>query len=142
MTSLNAVSYTHLDTYLAVNDLEYSAYENSVKNVQGMRFSEDKLEAIEAGVEPEYRDSVLLGLPTFHYRYGSLTAEDFSSFFWNKNTDIQTIESSGGIVQPISIRDTSAVTEKAELSEKLGRYFYMIIDYCREKDIPLMLRCV
>lgn len=128
-----------MDTYLAVNDLEYSAYENSVKNVQGMRFSEDKLEAIEAGVEPEYRDSVLLGLPTFHYRYGSLTAEDFSSFFWNKNTDIQTIESSGGIVQPISIRDTSAVTEKAELSEKLGRYFYMIIDYCREKDIPLML---
>lgn len=128
-----------MDTYLAVNDLEYSAYENSVKNVQGMRLSANKLEAIEAGVEPEYRSSVLLGLPTFHYRYGSLTSEDFGSFFWNKSTEIQTIESSGGIIQPITIRDTSDITGTAELTEKLGRYFYMIIDYCKEKDIPLLL---
>lgn len=128
-----------MDTYLATNDLEYDSYENMVKNIVGMRMSPNKLDAIRVSVSPEYRASVLLGLPTYHYRYASLGEEDFEDFIWNKETKLQSIASSAGAIQAIHIEDYSGVTETEELSEKLGLYLMKIIDLCEERKIPLLL---
>lgn len=128
-----------MDTYLATNDMEYDSYQNMVKNIQGMRMSKNKLEAVAEAVSPEYQSSVLLGLPTYHYRYSELSAQDFQDFFWNKKCEIQTIPTSGDLVQQIQIMDTSEVKGTEELSEKLGEYLYKIIECCQENDIPLLL---
>ena len=128
-----------MDTYLATNDLEYDSYENMVKNIQGIRMSENKWKAVETGVTPEYQSSILLGLPTYHYRYSELTSDDFQDFFWNKNCEIQSIPTSGDAVQKIQIMDTDTVKDTEELSEKLGNYLYKIIECCKEQDIPLLL---
>lgn len=128
-----------MDTYLATNDLEYDSYENMVKNIQGLRISKNKLEAVENGVSPEYQSSILLGLPTYHYRYSELNAEDFQDFFWNKECGIQSIPTSGDAVAQIQIMDTGKVKGTEELSPKLGDYLYKIIECCREKEIPLLL---
>ena len=128
-----------MDTYLATNDLEYSDYEAMVKTIIGMRFSRDKLEAIEVSAPSELRADVLLGFPTFHYRYADLTEDDFKYYFWQRDTSLQSVPSSNGMVEPIHILDTAAVTQSAELTEKSGDYFLRIIETCKEMDVPLLL---
>ena len=128
-----------MDTYLATNDLEYSDYEAMVKTLIGMRFSRDKLEAIEVSAPPELRTHVLLGFPTFHYRYSDLTEDDFRYYFWQRDTTLQSVPSSNGAVEPIQILDTAAAIGSAELTEKSGGYFLKIIEYCKEMDVPLLL---
>ena len=128
-----------MDTYLATNDLEYSDYEAMVKTLVGMRFSRDKLEAIKASASPEYLSSVMLGFPTYHYRYSDLSESDFQYYFWQKDPSLQTVPSSQDLVEPISILDTSAVTDSAALTEKSGDYFMRIIDHCQEQGVPLVL---
>lgn len=128
-----------MDTHLATNDIEYDTYENTVKNIVGMRMSKNKIDAINVSARPEYKYSVLLGIPTYHYRYASLTAEDFQNFFWNRHTEIQSNTYIGDRIQPIHIPDYTHITETAELSEKLGTYLLKIIDLCEEQNIPLLL---
>ena len=127
-----------MDTYLAANDLEYSDYETMVKTLAGMRFSKDKLEAIRVSASPEYQADVMLGFPTYHYRYSDLSESDFQYYFWQKDPSLQTVPSSDGLVEPISILDTSTVTGSAELAGKCGDYFMRIIDCCEEQGIPLV----
>ena len=128
-----------MDTYLATNDLEYSDYETMVKTLAGMRFSKDKLEAIKVSATPEYLSSVALGFPTYHYRYSDLSESDFQYYFWQKDPSLQTVPSSDGLVEPVSILDTFAVTESTELAGKCGDYLMRIIDVCEERAIPLVL---
>lgn len=128
-----------MDTYLATNDLEYSDYEAMVKTLAGMRFSGNKLEAIRASVPSEYLADVLLEFPTYHYRYSDLSESDFQYYFWQRDSSIQTVPSSGDIVEPIRILDTSAITGSAPLNEKCGDYLLRIIDCCEEQGIPLIL---
>ena len=128
-----------MDTYLATNDLEYSDYETMVKTLAGMRFSKDKLEAIKVSAAPEYLSSVTLGFPTYHYRYSDLSERDFQYYFWQKDPSLQSVPSSEGIVEPISILDTSAITESAPLTDKSGDYFLRIIDDCADQGVPLVL---
>ena len=128
-----------MDTYLATNDLEYSDYEAMVKTLAGMRPSPDKLEAIRVSAPPEYRSSVTLGFPTYHYRYSDLSESDFRYYFWQKDPSLQTVPSSEGLAEPVRILDTSAITGSAELAGKCGDYFMRIIDHCEEQGIPLVL---
>ena len=127
-----------MDTYLATNDLEYSDYETMVKTLAGMRFSKDKLEAIRVSASPEYVSSVVLGFPTYHYRYSDLSESDFQYYFWQKDPSLQTVPSSENLVEPINILDTSAITESAPLAGKSGDYFLRIIDCCEEQGVPLV----
>lgn len=127
-----------MDTYTVSMDMEYAEYEGMVKNVLGMRFSREKLEAARVSASPDLFRDVLLEFPTYHYRYSDLTAEDFEYYFWQKDTSLQNLVSADD-VYPIQIMDTSRVTESEELSEKTGDYFYRIIECCREEGIPLLL---
>ena len=127
-----------MDAYTAALDIEYSDYETMVKNLLGMRFSANKLEAIRVFSPPEYRADVLLGLPTYHYRYADLTAEDFQYYFWQKDPSLQRLTTSDA-VYPIRILDAAQVTDSAELPEKMADYLDRIIACCREEGIPLLL---
>lgn len=127
-----------MDAYAAALDIEYSDYEAMVKNLLGMRFSKNKLEAIQVSSPPEYRADVLLGFPTYHYRYADLTPSDFEYYFWQKDPSLQTLITSDA-VYPIRILDTAAITQTADLPEKMADYLHRIIACCREEGIPLLL---
>ena len=127
-----------MDVYAAVLDIEYSDYEAMVKNLLGMRLSQNKLEAVRVSSPPEYRADVLLGFPTYHYRYADLTLEDFTSYFWQRDASLQRLAVSDG-VQPIRALDAARITDSADLPEKMADYLDRIIACCREEGIPLLL---
>lgn len=128
-----------MDTYVATGDMEYADYSGMVKNTQAMRWSLDKLNAIEVSATDAYKTDILLGWPTFHSRYSDLGLQDFNYFFWNKYTGIQSIPSSQGIVYPTSIMDVGKVTESMELFSKQEEYLRKTIELCRDNHIPLQL---
>lgn len=127
-----------MDVYTAALDIEYSDYEAMVKNLLGMRLSRNKLEAIRVSSPPEYRADVLLGFPTYHYRYADLTLSDFQYYFWQKDPSLQRLVTSDAVC-PIRIPDTARITQRADLSEKAEDYLHRIIACCEEEAIPLLL---
>ena len=127
-----------MDVHMTANDMEYADYESMVKSIVGMRPSRDKLQALRVSAAPEYRADVLLGFPTYHYRYADLTARDFSYYFWQRDTSIQRSYTQDRI-EPIDIIDVSGVEQTMELTQKADDYLHRIIDLCAEKDVPLLL---
>ena len=125
-----------MDTFTAGLDFEYSDYERIVTNTLGMRPSRDKLEAIRVSAPPEDAISVLLGFPTYHYRYSDLTFADFQYYFWQKDTSLHDLNTSD-TVYPIEILPPSRRAE--ELNEKCRDYLIKIIELCQEREIPLLL---
>ena len=127
-----------MDTYVATMDMEYSDYEAMVKSLLGMRLSREKLEAIAVAAPPQYRADVLLGFPTYHYRYSDLTSADFEYYFWQKDSSLPRLISSDD-VHPFEIMDTQSVTGSDPLHEKEREYLLKIIECCRERELPLLL---
>ena len=128
-----------MDTYVATGDMEYADYSSMVKNTQAIRWSLDKLNAIDVTATEAYKTDIMLGWPTFHSRYSDLSLQDFNYFFWNKHTQIQSIPSSQGIVYPTTIMDVSQVTESKELFPKQEEYLRKIIELCEQNDLPIQL---
>ena len=127
-----------MDVHMTSNDLEYADYESMVKSIVGMRPSRDKVEALKVSATPEYWADVLLGFPTYHYRYADLTAQDFSYYFWQRDTSVQTPYTQDRI-EPIDIIDVSGITQTMALTQKVNEYLHRIIDLCAQKDVPLLL---
>lgn len=128
-----------MDVYGATFSGDYPGYDNIVKNTQGLRLSRDKIEDILVSSPEEYRSALLLGIPTYHYRYSEISGEDFKNFFWNKHTQIQSIDLTGATVQSFDILDVSGITEPMPLAEKCETYLVKILELCREREIPLLL---
>ncbi len=128
-----------MDVYGAAFSGDYPGYDNIIKNTQGLRLSWDKIEDILVSAPEEYRSALLLGIPTFHYRYSEINSKDFQNFFWNKKTDIQFIDSTGATVQSFDIPDVSGITEAIPLAEKCETYLVKILELCKEREIPILL---
>lgn len=128
-----------MDVYGVTFDGDLPGYDNIVKNTQGLRFSRDKIEDILVSSPEEYRSALLLGIPTYHYRYSEISGKDFENFFWNKHTGIQSLDLSGLTVQSFEIMDVSHMTEPVPLAEKCETYFRKILDLCREEELPILL---
>lgn len=127
-----------MDVHMATNDVVYADYEAMVKTIVGMRWSQNKIDAIKVSASPEYLTDVFLEFPTYHYRYSDLTTEDFSYYFWQKDTSIQGGPFSQNEV-PINITDPSLITECEKLADKEDDYLHRIIAYCKEQNVPLLL---
>lgn len=127
-----------MDVYGATFSYDYATYDNAVKNTQGLRMSKDKVDAIRASVEGDYFAQLLLGLPTYHYRYSELSVNDFQNFAWNKESGIQTINTVGEHVQSFTMPELNVGDETYPLNAKQEEYLNRIIALCREKNIPLV----
>ena len=55
------------------------------ENLDGMRISLNKLEAVYTSVQEE-QSHFFLGFTEYHSRYDQLTTEDFQNFVWNRKT--------------------------------------------------------
>ncbi len=123
-----------------VNYGEYPDYQYQVKNLMGMRFSRDKVDAILASSPKEQWGNFIFELPAFHSRYNELTQEDFEYMPWDHHTDRPTIINEvSDTVYPQTIRSSASAPGKEPLDEKQEKYLRALIELCREHSIPLEL---
>ncbi len=128
-----------LDVYGATYERDYLEYSYAAKNTLALPFSMEKYEAVNVTTTESNRSALLLGLPAYHSRYAEINASDFEYFFWNRHTDIQTIESSGDLVYPTEIMDTSLVSGAEELTPKSEEYLRKTLELCKSHGIPAKL---
>ena len=138
-----ALEYQHpkvilLDAHSLTFDQEYGPYPVQVKNTIGLRLSRNKIENILASAPEEDRAAMLLGLPIYHNRYNELAEEDFDYMFWQAHPEMQILSSEDStFVHSFSILEPDLSDEEAPLGEKEEKYFRMLLEYCREKQVPL-----
>ena len=129
-----------IDAHGATFDYEYSDYVVQTKNLLGLKFSRNKIDAVKASCPEDSWFNLLAGLPTYHSRYGELNHTDFEFFPWNKHPEFRTLSSyNNESVYSFSIISPTASEGKELLSEKQEYYLRKIIDLCNEKEIPLEL---
>ena len=138
-----ALEYQHpkvilLDAHSLTFDQEYGTYPVQVKNTLGLRLSRNKVENILASAPAEDRAAMLLGLPVYHNRYNELAEEDFDYMFWQAHPEMQILSSEDStFVHSFSILEPDLSDEEAPLGEKEEKYFRMLLEYCREQQVPL-----
>ena len=128
------------DVHGATFSYDYADYVLQVKNTLGLRMSANKINAILASAPQKDRSTLLLGLPAYHTRYTELTETDFEYFPWDKHDGMDTTSNETmDRVYPITIPADTMTTGVAALGSKEEKYLRMIIELCREKNIPLEL---
>ena len=122
---------------------EYFAYENVIKNVFGMKLSENKLEAIKDSVTESDRNCYYYEYPTFHKRYvDDITKSDFTY----KKSNYRDLNCWKGETlmyrsAPLPRPDDSVINDTTigELTPKNEEFLRKIIELCKENDTPLLL---
>lgn len=130
-----------LEVYAATFDFEYSDDARQVANVEGMRWSQNKWEAIKASAPKERWAQLVTLLPLVHDRYDELTETDFHYYPWS-----DLVQDKGGLDIRYGIAgnipfldDANQITDVAPLHEKEELYLRKIIDLCKQKEVPLLL---
>ncbi len=128
-----------LDVFAACFPFDYSDDARQVTNVAGMHYNLNRLEAAMAAGPPERWVDLFLGLPLYHTRYEELTGDDLRYFPFSAHlADEKGTGWRSGVYEG-SIEDVTKVTDRASLHPKEEEYLRRIIEYCKEKDIPLLL---
>ena len=109
------------------------------ENLDGMRISLNKLEAVYTSVQEE-QSHFFLGFTEYHSRYDQLTAEDFQNFVWNRKTQ----ERWKGYTPlnrhaELTETDMSHVTTSQEMTEKSKEYFEKIVELTKKEGNALAL---
>lgn len=124
------------ETLSLSHEIEYQSYSEAIMNTMGMKFSKNKIDAINAAFSPEYRADAISGFATYHSRYASLEPVDFSGYEWDYTFDEQK-----------NIKDWYAVyagdlpsdtKKKKPLGEKEELYLKKILRLCEKKEIPIL----
>lgn len=109
----------------------------SMVNAYGLHMNENRIEMLrENSIDKKMFYRLMLPLDTMHSRYNELTKDDFDSEYNSinfkgfdfRNTTVQFDEP-----------DVSAITEDFVFDEKHEKYLRMLINYTKEKNIPLVV---
>lgn len=128
-----------LETYVVAQDNDTTGYGTLIKSTSGMRLSDNRYDAIRNSITnfDEIGTEVFLGWPTYHTRYNELSEQDFKRYFWN----FQLADKSASSWSHVSCQpnDVSGITGLAPLARKHEKYFYKIIELCKQENIDLFL---
>lgn len=124
-------------------NFDYSADTRVIKNIFGMRWNKNRIDALKASVKKEDWNYLFFDYTRFHSRYSSLNKGDFfpdSNFgegdyyphFKGLMGQCLVYESN-----PLEIPDFSDVTEPLPLWEKTAVYYEKILDLADEENIPV-----
>ena len=128
-----------LEAFMTTYDSEYSDDSRIIKNTYGLKWSEDKIEAIKVSSPKDRWFEFLFSYAQYHTRYSSLSKEDF---FKNQGTPLFENWKGFGSNMATAELDTpnvNAVTERKDMSEKTEMYYRKIIELTLKKDIPLLI---
>lgn len=128
-----------LDMYCPARFYENYQENWADQNLNGMRISYNKYEAVKASVRENHM-SYLLGFPLYHSRYGELEEEDFQNFFWHREEQARWKGFTPLFTcAELTETDLSYVTEIREMTDKAQLYFDKIVELTRQEGIELAL---
>ena len=128
-----------LEITAASSDYEYSEEQNQLKNIAGMKFSRNKLEAVKVSAPKDRWLNLLLGLPLYHGRFNEIEEKDFQNFPWSKG--LENFKGSYLLygVGNYQFESAEGVSEAKEIMDKEREYLLKCIRLCEDENIPLML---
>ena len=118
------------------HDVEYYGYVNAIKNTMGLRWSRNKLDAIQTSYEPSDIENALFPLAQYHSRYAELEAKDFSYYFWDDPHSEHNTQN-WNVICPMG--EPSTTRKTLPLGEKQLKYLKKIIYLCNKNNIPLVV---
>ena len=133
-----------LDTYMLYVSNEYDEAANAIKNTDGLKWSQTKIDAINASFDTEKTgNQYFFSWMQYHSRYSDLSQNDFYPYQGNeemyknhkgfycyfKTTEIQN-------------KDYSDESECSVLPEKGETYYRKIIELAKSKNIPIIITAI
>ena len=141
-----ALNYQHprmivLEAFACDVDFDYGDHGMIINNVSGMRMNRNKLEAIRASVTDV--DGIIdlsLLFREYHNRYSELTINDVAPELgdpvkFENNKGFYDYLGTYPITRPVCDMDDEIVP----MPNKEEYYYRLIIEYCQEQGIPLMI---
>ncbi len=138
-----------LEGYDLALDYEYLDDTKTIMNTYGLKWSLDKVAAIKESVPKDRRSDFFLTYGQYHSRYRNLNRGDF---LWYDDIQVDTSGKpyfrkykgqylfceSNPQIQPTA----EIVLEKADIMEKEEKFYRMILDLAREREIPVLVTIV
>lgn len=128
-----------LEITATISDYEYSEEQNQIKNIVGMKFSKNKIDAIKVTAPQEKWLNLLLGFPMYHNRFDELEEKDFNNFPWSEGLEnfkgSYILYGTGNY----EFESNEGVTACRDIMDKQEEYLIKTIELCKERGIPLFL---
>ncbi|SCZ78622.1 SGNH/GDSL hydrolase family protein [Pseudobutyrivibrio xylanivorans] len=134
-----------LEGYMLGYDKKYLDDPLNFKNFCGMKWSENKIEAIKTGTPPQRVQDFIMEYPVYHTRYSSLQKGDFLDDFGSESRDYNWFNEDWkgqylfNTAAPQVYHDLSVIDYKKELFPKTEKYYRKILELAQEKDIPVLI---
>lgn len=122
-------------TIPGIRSVEYQPEVWSVTNLYGINWNKNKYDATKVSVPGSLFGRVFNPFNTMHTRYDELSKDDFVDV--NRSINYKGFDLREAI-SPYEMQDMSAVSEQLPMTEKEETYFRKIIEYTKEKNIPLL----
>lgn len=120
-----------------IRSVEFQPEVWSVTNLYGLHWNKDRIDATHISTDnDEVFHRILNPFNTMHTRYDELNKDDFVDH--NRSINYKGFDLREDVV-PFEMRDMSDETEQMPITEKEETYFRKIIEFTKEKNIPLML---
>jgi|LSQX01.3.fsa_nt_gb hypothetical protein len=128
-----------LETYFLYYPDEYGEYEESLKSIIGMKWSQNKIDAINASFPENERFNFYVDICLTHGRYVNIGVDDYIM----KQDSLEYKFYKGHVfsshIQKIAGKDFSEDKTYQKLPEKAEEYYRKSIELCIENDIPLLV---
>ncbi len=130
-----------LDVYTLHYTDEYGDESYAIKNTYGMKWSQTKVDAINASFDSElYGMQYFFDILQFHSRYSDLSASDFYPYMANTTL----YENHKGFYcyftsTAIEDKDFSDFSYYNQMTEKVEEYYTKILELAYSNDIPVIL---
>lgn len=124
-------------TIPGIRSVEYQPEVWSVTNLYGIHWNKNRYDATKASTQGDVIfNRVINPFNTMHARYDELKKDDFVDV--NRSINYKGFDMREAVA-PFEMQDMSDVTEQMPMTEKEETYFRKIIEYTKEKGIPLLL---
>lgn len=129
-----------LEAYCLVNDIQYIDDSRIIKNVAGMKWSWDKIDALKVSAPKKRWTEFGLEYIQYHNRYKDLQKDDFIPYM-GESAQYKNFKGNGNnfIVTPCNKPIVHNTHDCFPLSKKQGEYYNKIIDYCNQNNIQLLI---
>ena len=131
-----------LDVYFLYDDSNYAQSNIAIWNIYGMKWSQNKIDAIDTVVSPEERFNFYVDLCLTHGRYNDISSDDFIT---NANSNEYRYYKGfycSSAVKEMTKKDNTSEDSTEYISEKNEKYYRMFIEKCIEENIQLLVLSV
>lgn len=129
------------DVYMLNTNSEYDTTANAIKTTFGMKWSQNKLDAMRAAFPEDSFPDILLNFYQYHTRYAELSEEDLlpdngnSPYFGDSYKGFYTYDT----VQEQEMPDVASFSGTRTLAEKHEQYYRAIIELAIANQIPIYI---